>query len=147
MGDLSEEKSTWAGAEAEFVDRGGGHVHQGGGGWGHLSVYLRYDLFQLNHHRNGKQTSNSADTLYIHVCVIKALVYCFVSRCCNSMYGKAIEYNTDDLTSFLALLPTILAPALLQQAGVGEHRICSRVSKQCAPPPFYTNSDPGNRPI
>ena len=30
--------------------------------------------FVSNHHINGKQTSKSADMLYIHVCVVKALV-------------------------------------------------------------------------
>ncbi len=74
------------------------------------------------------------------------IIYCFLSRCCNSTYGKAIGYNTKDLTSFLALLPTILAPALLQQAGVGEHRICVQGVKTVCPP-FYTNSGPGNWPI
>ncbi len=65
--------------------------------------------------------------MYAGMCRQGTIIYCFLSPCCNSTYEKPVEYNTDDLTSFLALLPTILAPALLQQVGVAEHRICSRV--------------------
>ena len=77
------------------------------------------------------------------------IIYCFLSRCCNSKvtYGKAIEYNTADLTYLLAPLPTTLAPALLQ-AGVEERHgrtphLFEGVKTVC--PPFYTNSGPGKR--
>ncbi len=111
-------KSESTGAAAEFVDRGGTHQIGGGGEW-HLRGYLRYDLFETITEMGNRHQIVPIRCTYMyassrhwyHLLFSKPLLQQY-------MYlWKAVEYNTDDLTSFLALLPTILAPHCYNRRG------------------------------